>query len=104
MERVEETDLRITSSSFSKRRAGRKWTSEETERFFKALHVYGTEFSLIETMFPGRTRRQIKAKYQREDRENHERVLECLRSRTPLDPEETEKILESIRKGRPKET
>lgn len=46
------------------------WNAEETDRFFHALGMFGTDFYIISTMFPGKTRRQIKLKFIREERKD----------------------------------
>ena len=83
LEEVEENDLtaRINSHSwlYDKKRdpaeRGRplksdRWTSEQTEAFYDALRMFGTDFFIISRMFPGKTRRQIKLKFVREERSN----------------------------------
>lgn len=60
----------ITSATFSKRESSTKWEMPETERFFEALQKFGCDFSLIEASFQGRSRRQLKLKFKREEREN----------------------------------
>jgi len=48
-----------------------RWDAEMTKRFYWALRRCGTDFSRIERMFEGtRTRKQLKAKYLREERIN----------------------------------
>ena len=37
-----------------------KWRAEETDKFFMALQVFGTDFSMIEKLFADRSREQIK--------------------------------------------
>lgn len=79
METVEENDFTrlITSNSFmttSKLRGPNIWTDEETELFYRALRMFGTEFQMISHMFPGKQRRHIKLKYNREERHNPERI------------------------------
>lgn len=37
-----------------------KWSSEETEKFYVALQMFGTDFSMIESLLPKRTRKQVK--------------------------------------------
>ena len=37
-----------------------KWSKDETEKFYKALQIFGTDFSMIEKLLPNRSRRQIK--------------------------------------------
>jgi transcription factor TFIIIB component B'' len=42
---------------------------EETVCFFDCLRLCGTDFSLMESMFPGRDRKDLKAKYTKEMKE-----------------------------------
>ena len=47
--------------SFLIRQPAEKWKPEETEKFFMALQIIGTDFSMIERIFDGqRSREQIK--------------------------------------------
>lgn len=91
MEEVAEDDLttRITSKSFMRSNKrfpqdlllpgqGRRWTTEATEQFYEALQMFGTDFMMIATMFPGTTRRSIKMKFNREERENPARINAAL--------------------------
>lgn len=68
----------ITSATYSKRESAQKWELEETERFYAALRKFGTDFSLMESSFPKRSRRQLKLKFKREEREVPERIEEAL--------------------------
>lgn len=56
--------------SFSpQKRANKKWGDIETRLFYRALRVWGTDFGLISTLFhPYRSKKQIKAKYKKEER------------------------------------
>ncbi|TLD39616.1 hypothetical protein E2P81_ATG00603 [Venturia nashicola] len=55
-----------------------RWTFEQTDKFYDALTSFGTDFMIISTMFPGMTRRQIKAKFVREERQEPERIRDAL--------------------------
>jgi hypothetical protein len=77
-----------------------KWLPEETDTFFRALGQYGTDFSLIERIMPSRTRRQIKLKFKREEREDPERVMEALRRRAPPDTDELHAIVLQVQTAR----
>jgi len=54
------------------------WNDEDTDRFYEALRMFGTDFSTIANMFPPRTRRQIKLKYTREQRIDPQRLETAL--------------------------
>lgn len=60
------------------RKAGRekaeRWLEEETEKFYRALQIFGTDFSVIERLIPGRSRKQIKNKFNKEEKVNPERI------------------------------
>jgi transcription factor TFIIIB component B'' len=50
------------------------WTEEETELFYRGLSMFGTDFEIISKMFPGKQRRHVKLKYNREERHCPHRV------------------------------
>ena len=50
----------------------------------QSLAQYGTDFSFISQMFPKRTRRQIKSKFKREEKENQYLVDAALRKKIPI--------------------
>ncbi|GAB7347793.1 hypothetical protein MBLNU459_g5334t1 [Dothideomycetes sp. NU459] len=54
------------------------WTDEETDRFYDALRMFGTDFFIISKMFVPKTRRQIKLKFIREERLDPSRVNRAL--------------------------
>lgn len=71
-------------SSFSNKSKPMKWGIEETRRFYELLQQVGTDFSLMETFFPGRNRRQLKLKFFREEKSHPELVKKALESQSPL--------------------
>lgn len=76
---LEGTGRRVTSLTWMKREKATKWSDAETERFFESLEKYGTDFQVMEAVFPGRSRRQLKLKYKKEERGHPERVDRALR-------------------------
>ncbi|KPM43468.1 hypothetical protein AK830_g3066 [Neonectria ditissima] len=73
VETVEENDFTrlITSNSFmttSKLKGPNIWSDPETELFYRGLRMFGTDFEMISKMFPGKQRRNIKLKFNREER------------------------------------
>lgn len=55
-----------------------RWTTELTDKFYDYLSQFGTDFMVISHLFPGRTRREIKAKFVREERLDPDRVKVAL--------------------------
>ena len=56
--------------SWVKRKKTVDWTERETVRFFKALSIFGTDFSMMENIFKRRTRHELKMKYKKEEKQN----------------------------------
>lgn len=80
MEEVEEDDFsRITTSgTFMKRERNIYWDAESTEKFYNGLRMFGTDFEMISKMFPNRNRRQIKLKFNKEERDYPRKVYNAL--------------------------
>ncbi|KAI1754310.1 hypothetical protein F4782DRAFT_493966 [Xylaria castorea] len=77
LEEIEENDFTnlVNSSSFAKRvQAPGNWTDEETEKFYRLLGMFGTDFETISRLFPGKNRRAIKLKFNKEERHRPNRV------------------------------
>ena len=100
MEVVEEDDLerRLTSHTwrFSNARTaedripavrrGKRWNDDQTDKFYDAIRMFGTDFMIISKMFPGRTRRHIKAKFVAEEKSDPDRIKAALIKETvPID-------------------
>ncbi|KAI0570910.1 hypothetical protein PtrSN002B_010657 [Pyrenophora tritici-repentis] len=94
---TEDQDItaRLTNRSFMKNNKrfpnefilpgqGRRWNMELTELFYQGLRSFGTDFQMISQMFPGFTRRSIKTKFTREERENPDGVKAALQGRCEM--------------------
>lgn len=91
---------KVTSLSFKKREKSTRWTEEDTEKFYTALAKYGSDFSLIEREIPTRTRKQLKAKYKREERLCPDRITMAI-TRKPLPPLPPRRVVGRPRKQTP---
>ena len=109
----DELSRRVNSATYMKRISSFRWTAESTERFYDGLRFFGTDFMMMTAMFPGLSRRHLKLKFAKEERQNealikqtllHERKvvgLEEIQGWTNIvyrDPAEVEKELEEDRK------
>ncbi|KAI0847837.1 hypothetical protein F5Y00DRAFT_112148 [Daldinia vernicosa] len=79
LETVEEDEFSHLTTSASFRRESRRtganhWTDEDTERFYRLLSMFGTDFETIASMFPGKTRRAVKLKFNREETQRPRRI------------------------------
>jgi hypothetical protein len=68
-----------TSTSFKKINHTEKWTEKETEKFYRALELFGTDFSMIARVFKNRNRNQIKNKFLREEKLAPEKVNDAFK-------------------------
>lgn len=87
MEVVEENQHTrlVNSRTWSKRDKGDRWEADATQRFYDALSMFGTDFELISKLFPGRSRRQIKNKFNCEERKHPDRITQSLKNRVVVD-------------------
>ncbi|XP_023223265.1 transcription factor TFIIIB component B'' homolog isoform X1 [Centruroides sculpturatus] len=74
-----------TYTSFRKKRTRHFWKNKETIKFFKALSVVGTDFSLMQNLLPNRTRQELKNKFKREERLNRKLVDRVLKDPQQFD-------------------
>lgn len=58
-----------------------KWSDDETDMFYEALALYGTDLFLVQTFFRNKSAAQIKTKYSKELRKSPARVEEALTTR-----------------------
>ncbi|KAJ9195768.1 hypothetical protein DTO164E3_6603 [Paecilomyces variotii] len=75
---------KINQATYGKRTKTESWDEEMTDLFYRGLRMFGTDFMMISKLFPGRSRRQIKLKFNNEERKHPERIKETL-----LGPSET---------------
>ncbi|XP_020533489.1 uncharacterized protein LOC105630131 isoform X4 [Jatropha curcas] len=72
-----------------------RWSKQDTELFYEGIRQFGTDLSLIQQLFPGRTRHQIKLKYKKEERQHPLRLSEALNTRAK-DNSYFEKVIEQL--------
>ncbi|NWS77777.1 BDP1 factor, partial [Crotophaga sulcirostris] len=74
-----------TYSSFRKSFYTKPWSNKETDMFFLAISMVGTDFSLIGRLFPHRARAEIKNKFKREEKANGWRIDKAFKEKRPFD-------------------
>ncbi|OQR76611.1 hypothetical protein BIW11_07669 [Tropilaelaps mercedesae] len=70
------------------------WTTRETSKFYRALSICGTDFTLMTQFFPTRSRQDLKNKFKREEKSNAALVDKAIHHPTQF--EYTEGELEDI--------
>lgn len=78
---------------YKKRQKSKEWPKWETFKFYRALNVVGTDFLLMQSLFPNRTRQEIKQKYKKEERVNRHLVEKALKYHQEFDTEMLEEQL-----------
>lgn len=94
--RVEETSSKLNYHTYMNRAPVERWSKSETERFYKAMQQFGTDFGMIQHLFPGRTRRQVKAKFKMEERKHPLQLADALIHR-PQDHSQFEMLIDRLK-------
>mmetsp|Transcript_8044 Transcript_8044/g.30201 ORF Transcript_8044/g.30201 Transcript_8044/m.30201 type:complete len:389 (-) Transcript_8044:6-1172(-) len=81
----EENTMTAKYSSFQKRTPTDRWTVSETKKFFQALQMCGTDFTMMLPIFPHRNRKQLKMKWRREEKMHPKLVTKALKVHSGLD-------------------
>lgn len=87
-----EFSKRMTQQTYMRRQPQANfWTTEDTGKFYHGLRMFGTDFNMISKLFSGgKSRRQVKLKFNREERAHPVAVNKCLIGEkvVPMDLEE----------------
>uniref|UniRef100_A0A9J8B9S8 Myb-like domain-containing protein n=1 Tax=Cyprinus carpio carpio TaxID=630221 RepID=A0A9J8B9S8_CYPCA len=76
-----------TYTSFRKKYYVKSWSVRETDMFYLAISMVGTDFSMIAQLLTHRSRAEIKSKFKKEERVNAWRVDKAFRNKRPYDGE-----------------
>ena len=72
-------------ATYGKSTYSEHWTPDELAKFYRALAMWGTDFNLIAQLYPHRTRTQIRAKFNSENRKHPLMIDLALRAKLPPD-------------------
>ncbi|XP_031393250.1 uncharacterized protein LOC116204986 isoform X1 [Punica granatum] len=81
-ESIEPGVILFNYQSFMDRTPSTRWSKQDTELFYEGIRQFGTDLSMIKELFPNLTRRQVKLKFKKEERQNPMRLFEALGSRS----------------------
>ncbi|KAA0717364.1 Transcription factor TFIIIB component B'' -like protein [Triplophysa tibetana] len=76
-----------TYMSFRKNYHVKTWSVRETDMFFLAISMVGTDFSMMAQLLTHRNRAEIKNKFKKEEKTNAWRVDKALQNKRPFDHE-----------------
>lgn len=95
MTEVEENDFTrvITSGTWMKMERSQVWDHAANQLFYECLQAHGTDFEMIASYFPHRNRRQIKLKFNKEERNNPHKITKAMtQPKKPIDLEHFQKL------------
>ncbi|XP_060973524.1 transcription factor TFIIIB component B'' isoform X1 [Cannabis sativa] len=72
----------VNYHSFMDKTPSTRWSKNDTELFYEAVQQIGTDFSIIQQLFPNRTRKQLKMKFKKEERQHPLRLSDSLNNRS----------------------
>lgn len=75
----------LNYNSYRKFHHTKKWTKRETAKFYRALSMVGTDFTMIQRFFSHRNRDEIKRKFKREEKLNQALIDRILSTTTKID-------------------
>ncbi|OQS01180.1 hypothetical protein ACHHYP_01710 [Achlya hypogyna] len=91
-----ETEVPLTTGGagyLAGRRTSKRWTHPETTQFYYALSQVGADFTLMATLFPRRTRQELKIKFKSEEKARRSLVDIALSAAArPLDQDIVEMV------------
>ncbi|KAK9286556.1 hypothetical protein L1049_014955 [Liquidambar formosana] len=93
--RVQQSSSNFNYHSYMNKTPSARWSKQDTELFYEAVQQFGTDFSMVQQLFPGRTRNQIKLKYKKEERQHPLRLSEAVKNRAK-DHSHFEKVIERL--------
>ena len=100
---VDSLSHKVNSGTYLKRERNLKWNEAMTDQFYDGLRMFGTDFSMVCKLFPGKSRKAVKLKFSREEKSYPERIKSTLLGeRLPVDMEEFSKLSNTVYKD-PKE-
>lgn len=73
---------------YKRAKRSKDWTPSETLRFYKALNIIGTDFTLMCDLFPKRNRRELKLKFKKEEKVNKNLIDKALMNPCTFEYEE----------------
>lgn len=75
---IEHVSQSVNYHSYIKRPLQTRWSKSDTEFFYQAIRQFGTDFAMIQVLFPNRSRQQVKAKFKNEQRKHPLQIADAL--------------------------
>ncbi|XP_010274684.1 PREDICTED: uncharacterized protein LOC104609943 isoform X2 [Nelumbo nucifera] len=79
---IQKNSFKLNYHSFMDRTPHGRWSKQDTELFYQAVRQFGTDFAMIQQLFPNRSRHQVKLKYKKEERKHPSLLYDALTNRS----------------------
>ncbi|XP_078439521.1 homeodomain-like superfamily protein isoform X2 [Wolffia australiana] len=70
--------IRLNYHTYMNKPRSERWSKMDTDLFYKAVRQFGTDFAMIQQLFPNRTRHQIKLKFKNEERKHPLQIADAV--------------------------
>lgn len=88
---VYDDDLSANYGYYKRQKRTKEWLEAETVKFYRCLNTVGTYFSLMLNLFPNRSRRDLKLKFKKEERNNPGLIDKALLKHNTFDLDELQR-------------
>ncbi|KAJ4898722.1 Homeodomain-like superfamily protein [Raphanus sativus] len=79
---VVKPDSPVNYQTYMNKTPRAKWSKQDTELFYEGIQEFGGNLSMVQQLFPDRTRQQIKLKFKLEERRNPLKLNDALTTRS----------------------
>lgn len=92
---IQLSSKKLNYHSYMSRPQSVRWSKADTELFYQAIRQFGTDFAMIQQLFPNRTRHQVKLKFKNEERKHPLQVHDALVHRSK-DHSHFERVIQQL--------
>ncbi|KAJ0229996.1 Homeodomain-like superfamily protein [Hirschfeldia incana] len=79
---VVKPDSPVNYQTYMNKTPRTRWSKQDTELFYEGIQEFGGNLSMVQQLFPDRTRQQIKLKFKLEERRNPLKINDALSTRS----------------------
>ncbi|KAF8098536.1 hypothetical protein N665_0264s0039 [Sinapis alba] len=79
---VVKPDSPVNYQTYMNRTPRTRWSKQDTQLFYEGIQEFGSNLSMVQQLFPDKTRQQIKLKYKLEERKNPLKLNDALSTRS----------------------
>ncbi|KAF7086143.1 hypothetical protein CFC21_089478 [Triticum aestivum] len=79
---VLENATKLNYHSYMNKQARAKWSKSDTDLFYQALQQFGSDFAMIQQLFPDKSRDQVRQKFKTEEKKHPMQVHDAILHRS----------------------